>query len=229
MQNTTFQKLGAEFLGTFWLTFGGCASAVIAGSAYGVGGVSLAFGLAVMTAAVALGPISGGHFNPAISIGLAVAGRFRAAALPGYVLAQVLGATAAIAFLTFIAGKGITGAGAVAANGFGQHSPGQYGMAVALACEFAMTLVFVLVVLGATARRAAAAIAPLAIGACLTLIHLVSIPVTNTSVNPARSTGAALFAPEWALMQLWAFWLAPIAGGIVAALVYRAVAGKESD
>ena len=225
--SSALKKLSAEFLGTFWLTFGGCGSAVLA-AAYpelgiGFAGVALAFGLTVLTGAYAFGPVSGGHFNPAVSVGLAVAGRFRFSELPGYVIAQVFGAVAAAAVLYMIAtGKPGYEVAGFASNGFGDRSPGKYSMTAALLTEVVLTAVFLLVILGATAKRAAAGFAGLAIGLCLTLIHLVSIPVTNTSVNPARSTGPALFAGDaGAVDQLWLFWVAPIAGAIVGAAVHR--------
>lgn len=226
MQHNNFKIWSAEFLGTFWLTFGGCGSAVLAAAfpELGIGllGVSLAFGLTVVTGAYAFGPVSGGHFNPAVSLGLVVAGRMPAGKLPGYVVAQVAGACVAAAVLYFIAsGKPGVDLGGFASNGFGAHSPGQYSMAAALACEVVMTAFFLIVILGATAKRASNAFAGLTIGLCLTLIHLVSIPVTNTSVNPARSTGPALFAPQWAIDQLWMFWAAPLLGAVIGAVVYR--------
>lgn len=223
---SNLQKWSAELVGTFWLTFGGCGSAVLAAAFPQVGigllGVSLAFGLTVVTGAYALGPISGGHFNPAVSVGLAVAGRFPAAQLPGYILAQVLGAIAAAALL-YVVASGQAGAvvGDLATNGFGAHSPGRYSMTAALVVEVVLTAVFLVVILGVTAPKAAAGFGGLAIGLCLTLIHLVSIPVTNTSVNPARSTGPALFGPAIALEQLWLFWLAPMAGAVLGALLYQ--------
>lgn len=221
-------RLGAEFLGTFWLVLGGCGSAVLAAAFPDVGigllGVSLAFGLTVVTMAYAVGHVSGGHFNPAVTAGLFAAGRIDAAAAAGYVVAQVLGAIAAAAVLAFIAG-GKPGfdlvASGFAANGYGEHSPGGYALSAAFAAEAVMTFFFLLVILGVTSKRAPAGFAPLAIGLALTLIHLVSIPVTNTSVNPARSTGPALFVGDWALSQLWLFWVAPIAGAVVAAAVHR--------
>ncbi|HSV58910.1 MAG TPA: aquaporin Z [Variovorax sp.] len=233
--NSTLKKLSAEFLGTFWLTFGGCGSAVLAAAfpELGIGfvGVSLAFGLTVLTGAYAFGPVSGGHFNPAVSVGLAVAGRFRFGHLPGYVIAQVCGAVAAAAVLYLIAtGKPGAEIGGFASNGFGEHSPGKFGMQAALITEVVLTAVFLLVILGATAKRAAAGFAGLAIGLCLTLIHLVSIPVTNTSVNPARSTGPALFANDpAALDQLWLFWVAPIAGAILGAMIHRVFLSDSDD
>lgn len=209
---------------------GGCGSAVLAAAfpevGIGLHGVSLAFGLTVLTMAYAIGHISGCHLNPAVSVGLWAGGRFDGGKLVPYILAQVAGAVAAGAVLYLIAsGKPGFAAGGFASNGFGEHSPGQYGMAAALVCEVVLTAFFLFVILGATDGRAPAGFAPIAIGLCLTLIHLVSIPVTNTSVNPARSTGVALFADAWALQQLWLFWLAPIAGGVIGALAYRVVGG----
>jgi aquaporin Z len=226
MEHSVSKKLAAEFIGTFWLVLGGCGSAVLAAAfpSLGIGfaGVSLAFGLTVLTGAYALGPISGGHFNPAVSIGLAVAGRFKAAQLPGYIVAQVIGAIAAAGVLYLIAtGKPGAEIGGFATNGYGEHSPGRYGLMAALLCEVAMTALFLIVILGATARHAAVGFGGLAIGLCLTLIHLISIPVTNTSVNPARSTGPAVFGPGYALPELWLFWVAPIAGAAIGALLYR--------
>ena len=226
MNNNNFKIWSAEFLGTFWLTFGGCGSAVLAAAFpdLGIGflGVSVAFGLTVITGAYAFGPISGGHFNPAVSLGLVAAGRMPASQLAGYVVSQVAGACFAAGILYLIAsGKPDADLGGFAANGFGEHSPGQYGMAAALLCEVVMTAVFLIVILCATAKRAAPGFAGLTIGLCLTLIHLVSIPVTNTSVNPARSTGPALFAPAWAMDQLWMFWVAPLVGALVGAVIYR--------
>ncbi len=227
-------KWSAEFLGTFWLTLGGCGSAVLAAAFPGVGigllGVSLAFGLTVLTGAYALGPISGGHFNPAVSIGLVVGKRFSAAELPGYIIAQVLGAIAAAALLYLIvSGKAdFQGVGGFASNGYGANSPGGFSMVSVLLCEVAMTALFLIVILGATAKRAAGGFGGLAIGLCLTLIHLVSIPVSNTSVNPARSTGPALFAQTAAMGDLWLFWVAPIAGAILGALIYNLLLADES-
>lgn len=226
------KKWSAEFLGTFWLTFGGCGSAVLAAAFPEVGigllGVSLAFGLTALTGAYAFGPVSGGHFNPAVSVGLAVAGRFRMAELPGYIIAQVLGAIVAAATLYFIA-SGKTGANVtdLATNGFGEHSPGKFSMGAALVTEVVLTAVFLLVILGSTTKRAAAGFAGMSIGLCLTLIHLISIPVTNTSVNLARSTGPALFGPAIAMEQLWLFWLAPIVGAIIGAVIHKALLGDE--
>jgi aquaporin Z len=223
------RKLAAEFLGTFWLVLGGCGSAVLA-AAYpelGIGfvGVSLAFGLTVLTGAYALGPISGGHFNPAVSVGLWAAGRFPAGQLLPYVIVQVIGAIVAAAVLYLIAsGKaGFDLAGGFASNGFGEHSPGKYGFGAAAITEVVMTFMFLIVILGATHKRAPVGFAGLAIGLALTLIHLISIPVTNTSVNPARSTGPALFVGGWAIQQLWLFWVAPIAGAVAAGLFSRAI------
>jgi aquaporin Z len=219
------RKLAAEFLGTFWLVFGGCGSAVLAAAfpQLGIGftGVSLAFGLTVLTMAYAVGPISGGHFNPAVSVGLAAAGRFAWKDLPGYVIAQVIGAIVAAAVLYLIAsGKAGFEAGGFASNGYADRSPGGYGLRSALVAEVVLTLFFLLVILGGTAKRAAAGFAPIAIGLALTLIHLISIPVTNTSVNPARSTGVALFAADGAMGQLWLFWVAPIVGAAVGGFVW---------
>lgn len=229
---TSLQKWSAEFLGTFWLTLGGCGSAVLAAAfpQLGIGflGVSLAFGLTVLTGAYALGPISGGHFNPAVSAGLVLAGRFKLSELPGYVVSQVAGATAAAAVLYLIAtGKPEAVLGGFATNGYGAHSPGGYGLLSAAVTEVILTAVFLIVILGATAKRAKGGMGGLAIGLCLTLIHLVSIPVTNTSVNPARSTGPALFGPSYALSELWLFWLAPIAGALLGAAIYRLLLSDE--
>ena len=229
---SNIKKWAAEFIGTFWLTFGGCGSAVLAAAFPNVGigllGVSFAFGLTVLTGAYALGPISGGHFNPAVSVGLMVGGRFKASELPGYIIAQVLGAIAAGAVLYVIAtGKPGADIGGFATNGFGEHSPGGYSMMAALVAEVVLTAIFVIVILGATAKRAAGGFAGVAIGLCLTLIHLISIPVTNTSVNPARSTGPALFGPSIALEQLWLFWLAPIVGAVIGALIHKALLGDD--
>ena len=227
------KALGAEFLGTFWLVLGGCGSAVMAAAFPEVGigllGVSLAFGLTVLTMAYAVGHISGGHFNPAVSVGLVVAGRFPMGQLPMYVLAQVLGGLAGAATLYAVASgaPGFDLAKGFASNGYGAHSPGGYALASALVAEVVMTAFFLIVILGATAKRAPAGMAPLAIGLALTLIHLISIPVTNTSVNPARSTGVALFVGGWAVEQLWMFWLAPIVGAIVGAFAYRAIGAQE--
>lgn len=227
------KKPCAEFIGTFWLVLGGCGSAVLAAAFPGLGigfaGVALAFGLTVLTMAFAIGHISGCHLNPAVSIGLWAGGRFNGRDLLPYLVAQVLGAVAAGAVLYLIAsGKaGFDLAGGFASNGYGAHSPGGYSMTSGFACEVVMTLGFLFVIFGATDRRAPQGFAPIAIGLALTLIHLVSIPVTNTSVNPARSTGVALFAGGWALSQLWLFWVAPIIGGILGGLLYRFVAAEE--
>ncbi|KAA3609041.1 MAG: aquaporin Z [Planctomycetota bacterium] len=232
---TTTQKLGAEFFGTFWLVLGGCGSAVLAAAfpELGIGllGVSLAFGLTVMTMAYAIGHISGCHLNPAVSVGLWMGGRFPAKELLPYIVSQVLGGLAGAAVLYAVAsGKaGFDLAGGFASNGYGEHSPDGYGMTAALICEVVMTAMFLLIILGSTDRRAPQGFAPIAIGLGLTLIHLISIPVTNTSVNPARSTGVAVFAGDWALTQLWVFWLAPIVGGILGAAVYRFLGGAEAE
>lgn len=220
------RRLSAEFLGTLWLVLGGCGSAVLAAAFPGVGigfhGVSLAFGLTVVTMAYAIGPISGCHLNPAVSLGLAVSGRFAWKELLPYWCVQVLGALAAGAILFAIAsGKPGFAAGGFASNGYGVHSPGGYGLGAAFLCEVVMTFFFLFVILGATSRKAPVGFAPLAIGLCLTLIHLISIPVTNTSVNPARSSGVALFAEGgWALGQLWLFWVAPLLGAAIAGFLY---------
>jgi aquaporin Z len=225
-------KLFAEFLGTFWLVLGGCGSAVLAAAfpSLGIGftGVSLAFGLTVVTGAYAFGPISGGHFNPAVSVGLWAGGRFPGQLLLPYIVAQVIGAVVAAGVLYLIAsGKPGFEIGDFASNGYGEHSPGKYGLTSALICEVVMTFMFLLVILGTTHTRAPVGFAGLAIGLALTLIHLISIPVTNTSVNPARSTGPALFVGGWALSQLWLFWLAPIVGALVAGFVHRGL--MEAD
>jgi len=231
---STTQKLLAEFLGTFWLVLGGCGSAVIAAAFPEVGigllGVSLAFGLTVLTMAFAVGHISGGHFNPAVSVGLTVAGKFKAADLPGYIIAQVIGAIAAAGVLYIIASghPGFSTDGGFAANGYGEHSLGKYSMMSGLIMEIVMTFFFLIIILGSTSEKAPAGFAPIAIGLALTLIHLISIPVTQTSVNPARSTGQALFAPSWALGQLWLFWLAPIIGASLAGLVHKVLNGSKS-
>ncbi|MFY8206967.1 MAG: aquaporin Z [Arenimonas sp.] len=226
------KKLGAEFFGTFWLVLGGCGSAVLAAAfpdvGIGLAGVSLAFGLTVLTMAYAIGHISGCHLNPAVSIGLWAGGRFPAKDLGPYIVAQVLGAIAAGGVLYLIAsGKAdFAGTGGFASNGFGEHSPGGFSMQAAVITEVVMTAFFLIVILGATDKRAPAGFAPIAIGLCLTLIHLISIPVTNTSVNPARSTGVALFADAWAVQQLWVFWAAPIVGALLGATIYKFI-GKE--
>jgi len=222
------RKLVAEFLGTFWLVLGGCGSAVLAGAfpTFGIGfaGVSLAFGLTVLTGAYALGPISGAHFNPAVSSGLWAAGRFPARALLLYIVAQVAGALIAAGVRYLIAsGKSGFDVGRFAANGYGEHSPGGYSLTSALITEVVMTFMFVVIILGATHHRAPVGFAGMAIGLALTLIHLISIPVTGTSVNPARSTGPAVFVGGWALAQLWMFWVAPIVGASAAGWLYKSV------
>ncbi len=227
------QKYTAEFFGTFWLVLGGCGSAVLAAAFPNLGigfiGVALAFGLTVLTMAFAIGHISGCHLNPAISIGLWAGGRFPASQLVPYIVAQVLGGICAGGVLYVIAsGKaGFDVSAGFASNGYGAHSPGGYSLLAALVCEVVMTMMFLLVILGATDKRAPQGFAPIAIGLCLTLIHLISIPVTNTSVNPARSTGVAIFAGGWAIEQLWLFWLAPIVGGILGALIYRYLGSEQ--
>jgi aquaporin Z len=224
----------AEFLGTFWLVLGGCGSAVLAAAfpevGIGLHGVSLAFGLTVLTMAYAIGHISGCHLNPAVSVGVWVAGGMPAAKLAPYIVAQVLGGIVAGAVLYVIASgaAGFDVAKGFASNGYGDHSPGGYSLLAALVCEVVMTMFFLLIILGATDKRAPAGFAPIAIGLALTLIHLISIPVTNTSVNPARSTGVALFVGDWAVAQLWLFWLAPIVGAVLGALTYKAVASESS-
>lgn len=220
-------KLVAEFIGTFWLVLGGCGSAVLAAGFPEVGtglvGVSFAFGLTVLTMAYAIGHISGCHLNPAVTVGLWIGGRFPAGEIVSYMLAQVLGAVAGAGVLYLIASgqSGFDLSGGFAANGFGEHSPGQYTLMAALICEFVMTFMFLMIILGATDHRAPAGFASIAIGLGLTLIHLISIPVTNTSVNPARSLGPAVFVGDWALGQLWLFWAAPIGGALCAGLVYK--------
>ncbi len=229
------RKLGAEFIGTFWLVLGGCGSAVLAAAFPDVGigllGVSLAFGLTVLTMAFAIGHISGCHLNPAVSFGLWMGGRFPTGELVPYIIAQVAGGIAGAAVL-FVIASGQAGfdatASGFASNGFGEHSPGGYSMTSALVTEVVMTFMFLIIILGATDKRAPAGFAPIAIGLGLTLIHLISIPVTNTSVNPARSTGVAIFQGDWAVAQLWLFWVAPIAGALLAGVVYRWL-GKESE
>jgi aquaporin Z len=227
------KKLFAEFIGTFWLVFGGCGSAVIAAGfpELGIGfvGVSFAFGLTVLTMAYAVGGISGGHFNPAVSIGLTAAGRFPAASLPGYIIAQVVGAIVAALMLYLIAsGKAGWVPGGFASNGYGEHSPGGYSMMSAFIAEALLTFMFLLIILGSTHGRAPTGFAPISIGLGLTLIHLISIPLTNTSVNPARSTGVAFFAEGgWALPQLWLFWVAPILGAVIAGIVWKILGETE--
>jgi aquaporin Z len=226
-------KYFAEFIGTFWLVLGGCGSAVLAAAfpdlGIGLLGVSLAFGLTVLTMAYAIGHISGCHLNPAVSLGLWAGGRFAGKDLLPYIVAQVLGAVVAGGVLYIIAsGKaGFDPSSGFASNGFGEHSPGGYGLLSALVIEVVMTMFFLIVILGATDNRAPQGFAPIAIGLCLTLIHLISIPVTNTSVNPARSTGVAIFAGGWAMAQLWLFWVAPIVGGVLGALTYRMIGGEK--
>ena len=232
---TLFKRSVTELLGTFWLVLGGCGSAVLAAAFPDVGigllGVALAFGLTVVTMSFAIGHISGCHLNPAVSFGLWVGGRFPAKELPAYIIAQILGGVIAAGLLYMIA-SGKPGfdlaASGLAANGYGDHSPGGYSMVSGLICEITMTAMFILIIMGATDKRVSAGHAPLAIGLALTLIHLISIPVTNTSVNPARSTGPALIVGGWALQQLWMFWLAPMLGAAIGALVYRWL-GKEGS
>ena len=229
------RRAGAEFVGTFWLVFGGCGSAVLAAAFPNVGigllGVALAFGLTVLTMAFAIGHISGCHLNPAVSVGLWVARRFPARDLLPYVAAQVLGAIAGAAVLYVIASgkEGFSLAGGFAANGFGAHSPGGYSLLAGAVAEVVLTAMFLFIILGATDARAPSGFAPIAIGLGLTLIHLIGIPVTNVSVNPARSTGPALFVGGWALEQLWLFWVAPLVGAVLSAFVYRALAEAEPD
>ena len=227
------KQYGAEFFGTFWLVFGGCGSAVIAAAFPNVGigllGVSLAFGLTVVTMAYAIGHISGCHLNPAVSIGLWAGGRFPATQLLPYIFAQVLGGIAAGGVLYMIASgaPGFDVSNGFASNGYGTHSPGGYSLHSALIAEVVLTMFFLIIILGATDKRAPAGFAPIAIGLALTLIHLISIPVTNTSVNPARSTGVAIYVGDWAVAQLWAFWVAPIVGAVLGALVYRFIGSEQ--
>lgn len=227
------KRYGAEFLGTFWLVLGGCGSAVLAAAfpqvGIGLHGVSLAFGLTVLTMAFAIGHISGCHLNPAVSIGLWAGGRFPANQLLPYIVAQVLGGIVAGGVLYLIASgaAGFDVSKGFASNGYGAHSPGGYSMVAALLTEVVMTMFFLIIIMGATDKRAPAGFAPIAIGLALTLIHLISIPVTNTSVNPARSTGVALFVGDWAVAQLWLFWLAPIVGAVLGAGAYRLIASDE--
>ena len=227
------KRLAAEFIGTGWLVLGGCGSAVLA-AAYpnlGIGfvGVAFAFGLTVLTMAYAIGHVSGCHLNPAVSVGLWAGGRFPAKDLIPYILAQIVGAAAGAGVLYVIASghAGFDASGGFASNGYGEHSPGGYSLLACLVCEVVMTFAFLFVILGSTHGSAPKGFAPIAIGLCLTLIHLISIPVTNTSVNPARSLGPALFAGGWALQQLWLFWVAPLAGALIAGFVYRWVGGEE--
>jgi aquaporin Z len=232
---TLTQKLSAEFLGTLWLVFGGCGSAVLAAAFPQVGigllGVSFAFGLSVLTMAYAVGHVSGGHFNPAVTIGCFAAGRISAKDIIPYVIAQLAGAVAGAGILFLIAsGKaGFSLSGGFASNGYAEHSPGGYTLVAALVCEIVMTFFFLIVILGATDARAPKGMAPIAIGLALTLIHLVSIPVTNTSVNPARSTGPALFVGGWAIKQLWLFWFAPIVGAVIAGAVHRTLVVEMTE
>ena len=227
------KRYAAELIGTFWLVLGGCGSAVLAAAFPDVGigllGVSLAFGLTVLTMAYAIGHISGCHLNPAVSVGLWVGGRFPAKDLAPYIAAQVLGGILAGGVLYLIASgqSGFDVAGGFASNGYGEHSPGGYSLMAALVCEVVMTFMFLLIILGATDNRAPAGFAPIAIGLGLTLIHLISIPVTNTSVNPARSTGVAIFEGGWAINQLWLFWLAPIVGAVLAGVVYKWLGSED--
>lgn len=227
------KRYGAEFFGTFWLVLGGCGSAVLAAGFPNVGigllGVSLAFGLTVMTMAYAIGHISGCHLNPAVTIGLWAGGRFSAKEVVPYIVSQVVGGVAGAGVLYLIANgqQGFNVAEGFAANGFEGHSPGGYSMVAALVTEVVMTMMFLLIIMGATSKRAPQGFAPIAIGLGLTLIHLISIPITNTSVNPARSTGVALFVGDWAVSQLWLFWVAPIVGAVLGALVYRFLGSAE--
>lgn len=229
------RKTAAEFFGTFWLVFGGCGSAVLAAAfpqlGIGFAGVALAFGLTVLTMAYAVGHISGGHFNPAVTLGLWAGGRFSLRDVLPYILAQVIGGIAAAAVLYLIASGNanfdVTASG-FAANGYGEHSPGEYSLLAAIIAELVLTAFFLIVIHGATDKRAPAGFAPIAIGLALTLIHLISIPVTNTSVNPARSTAVAIFQGTWALEQLWVFWLVPLIGGIIGGLIYRFLLSTET-
>ncbi|WP_253658374.1 MULTISPECIES: aquaporin Z [unclassified Vibrio] len=229
-------KYLAEAFGTFWLVLGGCGSAVLAAGFPDVGigllGVALAFGLTVLTMAFAIGHISGCHLNPAVTVGLWAGGRFDTKDVAPYIIAQVIGGLIAGGILYVIAtgqaGFDVVGSG-FAANGYGEHSPGQYSMLAALVSEIVMTMIFLIVIMGATDKRAPQGFAPIAIGLCLTLIHLISIPVTNTSVNPARSTAVAMYVGDWAVSQLWLFWVAPILGGVLGAVIYKNLLGKESN
>ncbi|ELE6598810.1 aquaporin Z [Vibrio diabolicus] len=229
-------KYLAEAFGTFWLVLGGCGSAVLAAGFPDVGigllGVALAFGLTVLTMAFAIGHISGCHLNPAVTVGLWAGGRFDTKDVAPYIIAQVIGGLLAGGILYVIAtgqaGFDVVGSG-FAANGYGEHSPGQYSMLAALVSEIVMTMMFLIVIMGATDKRAPQGFAPIAIGLCLTLIHLISIPVTNTSVNPARSTAVAMYVGDWAVSQLWLFWVAPILGGVLGAVIYKNLLGKESN
>ncbi|EHH2455161.1 aquaporin Z [Vibrio parahaemolyticus] len=229
-------KYLAEAFGTFWLVLGGCGSAVLAAGFPDVGigllGVALAFGLTVLTMAFAIGHISGCHLNPAVTVGLWAGGRFDTKDVAPYIIAQVIGGLIAGGILYVIAtgqaGFDVVGSG-FAANGYGEHSPGQYSMLAALVSEIVMTMMFLIVIMGATDKRAPQGFAPIAIGLCLTLIHLICIPVTNTSVNPARSTAVAMYVGDWAVSQLWLFWVAPIVGGVLGAVIYKNLLGKESN
>ncbi len=229
-------KYLAEAFGTFWLVLGGCGSAVLAASFPEVGigllGVSLAFGLTVLTMAFAIGHISGCHLNPAVTVGLWTGGRFETKDVAPYIISQVIGGLIAGGMLYVIAsgqaGFDVVGSG-FAANGYGEHSPGQYSMIAALVTEAVMTMMFLIVIMGATDKRAPQGFAPIAIGLCLTLIHLINIPVTNTSVNPARSTAVAVYVGDWAVSQLWLFWVAPIVGGVLGAVIYKNLLGEESN
>lgn len=227
------KKLAAEFIGTFWLVLGGCGSAVLAAAFPGLGigfvGVALAFGLTVLTMAYAIGHISGCHLNPAVTIGLWAGGRFKASEILPYIVSQVLGGIAGAGVLYLIASGqvGFDVSGGFASNGYSEHSPGAYSLTSGFVTEVVMTFMFLMIILGATDERAPKGFAPIAIGLGLTLIHLISIPVTNTSVNPARSTGPALFVGGWAISQLWLFWIAPIIGGVLAGFVYNFIAGKS--
>jgi aquaporin Z len=232
MQDALIKRLGAEFLGTFWLVFGGCGTAVLAAKFNDVGvgllGVSFAFGLSVLTMAYAVGHVSGGHFNPAVTLGLAMAKRFAWTDVIAYIVTQVVASVAAASVLFAVASgqKGFSAhASGFAANGYGSHSPGHYSLAAGLVIEIVLTGFFLYVILGSTDSRALNSYAPIAIGLALTLIHLISIPITNTSVNPARSTGVAFYAGSWALGQLWLFWLAPIVGALIAGATYRLIVG----
>ncbi|WP_426235050.1 aquaporin Z [Pseudomonas sp. TWP3-2] len=227
-----FKRSVTELLGTFWLVLGGCGSAVIAASSplgIGVLGVALAFGLTVLTMAFAIGHISGCHLNTAVSVGLFVGGRFPAKELPAYIIAQVIGGILAAALLYYIASgkEGFDLGAGLASNGYGEHSPGKYSMAAGFVTELVMTAMFVVIILGATDKRAPAGLAPIAIGLALTLIHLISIPVTNTSVNPARSTGPALIVGGWAIAQLWMFWVAPLLGAVIGGVTYRWLGNED--
>jgi len=234
-EENIMKKHLAEFIGTFWLVFGGCGSAVLAAGFPEVGigllGVSFAFGLTVLTMAYAVGGISGGHFNPAVTLGLAVAGKFEWKDLVGYWIAQIVGGVVAggVLFLIVSGKSDFTSVGGFASNGYGEHSPGGFSMMSALIMEVVLTAIFLIIILGATSKLAPSGFAPIAIGLGLTLIHLISIPVTNTSVNPARSTGVALFADGWALQQLWLFWLAPLVGAAIGAIVWKLLATDDSQ